>query len=909
MRTIPVSMRRSLFDPERVTWYVRADEDFRPSVEDMVRGFPGIDAEVFAAFGIVRINQTVVPRESWPYVRPRPDSDCPVAITLHLMPQGPGMGGGGSTGKNTALIIGTIALIAATAWIGGGGLVAAGLFAAGGTFAAGGIGASLAAAGVGLAGALAMQTLAGTPTLPRSKSLSGSPFDNQAAAVGITGNVLRPLQPIPRVLGQVRVSPPHLIRPYTKMVDGKVTAYACVGLAGKTDITDIRFNGIDDATFETVDVNSSETGAAQSLATENVAEQFPGELLSAHVIDPTDDGGRKLDDQATPANSCPKYHYFRTQGIPSKIRMRLLFPGGLFYIGDSTGEVRTGQMGILIEVRKVGDVSWIVLPILQYQSLLQREIRSQITLSWGTASATELTPSSNLYQIQRGAYDSRWGQTANAIYNFGAGTNAKNVARDGHQGWTIHMPTATFPQTAEYEVRIKRTSVGRGSDAAPAGLVSTDACFSFETVAAIDNVPGSDAKDSQILGSSQVLIESFATVRSGNPLVTTGLSYVEIEATEVQIDSISFLATSKVNTWSGSAWGTSGNSNSQNPAALMRHILFDTTLNSQPLTDALLEDADNESLTDWYDYCSSNNLECNYVCEGMSVEEILKIVCACGHASLRRSGTGYGVVVEKDRSAEAIVQIFGPQNSSEHSMRQTFQDPPVDSLFVTYLDETDDFKPKELSVVYTAGGNEQAIEFPGVTLDDRVEEVAQIALRQMALRQRFYQFTVGAEVLLSQRGDLVGYASDFLSGKRFAAWVNAPILNAAGAVLGVTLDRALDIADLAGDLFAAPDVFALADVFAGSQNVGIWIRQNSDGVLLQKQIDTTGLTTSRTLLFSSSIAGVGQAAADARFKGAACIVGILDNEVRRCIVQDIEWQQDMTARVTLVDEAPDIHDF
>lgn len=150
-----------------------------PTIADLVSGIirgerdrPGPPPRVFE-HGVVTINDHIVPRELWHVVRPHGNAVSPVIVGIHLAPAGGGDGGGAKV--FTALA--SIALMFATADVSGGAIPG---------LAAGSFGAELAAAGVGLIGALAIQALAPPPVTPPG------PARKESRLGLIAGNTARP---------------------------------------------------------------------------------------------------------------------------------------------------------------------------------------------------------------------------------------------------------------------------------------------------------------------------------------------------------------------------------------------------------------------------------------------------------------------------------------------------------------------------------------------------------------------------------------------------------------------------------------------------------------------------------------------------------------------------------------------
>lgn len=885
MEMVPVTVRPSLFDLETKTHYMPTGY----TVEEYLSRYPEQLPAEFWHIGVIALDGEIIPRHMWRRVKIK-RGKC---ICICLVPHGGGSGGGA---KTALTVIGAIALIAATAWIGGGALVP--LFGA--AFAQGATGALLASAAVGIAGSIALSALAPPPLMPKNKALAqgGNGAGNQLKFASIQANLLEPLQTIPTVLGLIQASPPHLVRPYTKMVNDKLTAYACVGFAGFLDITSIRLNGVDIATFDRVTSHTSEVGGALTLAIENCWENQPNDVLTKHRTDSEDDNGVLLEDQTTPTNSCPQYHYYRTFGIPGGgaaegVRIRLAFPSGIYQVQPTTGDLFRATVYVRIEIRRVGQVSWSLLPVLAFQASGVVPFRSEITLRWDGTSGTlaaetgTSTGSRNYDAYGRLGIAKAWVEACHADYVVDATNAVKNVERVSTTDWLIHVleSTAAHALSNEFEIRIKR-----GFHHAVTAAIEETSNFFGSVVDGTDDVIdsiGSTAAN-QIRSPVEVIVESVATIRSGASLDPTDLSYIEIEAVETAIESITATWETKAGNWGGASWGAVEASNTINVASLFRHVLINTRLNAEPLDSSLLEDdASGDSLVDWYTAANaaSPDLSCNMVVDGMSVEQVLQIIAACGHAAVRRSDR-WGVIYEFDRSALPIKQMFSPRNTWNNSVKILFPDPPVDALFATYLDSTDDYAPNELTIVQNIGGaNIEAIEYPGIVSSTRITERARLDLRQRKFRNKFYTFTTDAQILVIQRGDLVGYSYDVLESVRQSFRIVSVNLDGSGNMVGINVDEEVFLNNFFG------------------QNVGV-VMTRLDGTVTQKQVSMSGITATspsvKTLVFSSTLAGP---ITQSDFVGAHCMLGVLNSEYRRCLVFDIQFDVDLNATVALVDEA------
>jgi hypothetical protein len=103
-----------------------------------------------------------------------------------------------------------------------------------------------------------LSALAPPPVAP----LIGAAVEQKTIA-GITGNILTRGEYLPAVLGKMRVSPPLLANPYTRLINGDVFAFAIVGLFGQYTIANIKINGTAIEEFEDVTSHSPRARACR----------------------------------------------------------------------------------------------------------------------------------------------------------------------------------------------------------------------------------------------------------------------------------------------------------------------------------------------------------------------------------------------------------------------------------------------------------------------------------------------------------------------------------------------------------------------------------------------------------------------------------------------------------------------
>ncbi len=858
------------------------------SLAEIVACWPEPLPEVWEAFGVVCVNGEPVPRDWWPRVRPRGRGGQPVAVTLHVLPQG---GNAGKTVKNIGQIIGSIALIAATAWIGNGNIPGLSGFQA-----------KLLASIIGLAGSLALKAMAPPP--PKS---SGDGL-RQTAQAGAQINVLAPGAPLPTVLGTMRVSPPGVVAPYTSIDGQDLYSHAVVGLAGRHAVSSVKLNNVPIGDIKGVEYqvrNGRATDTALTLNAYTVLEQGTGQKVSQFNLR----DGNYIDGVVTDGSGFPTWHTYRMRGAADECHIRLYWPSGLIY-ADGEGKQHWVTQFVRLQCRRAGTTAWKTLPTVVIKAKIAREFRIRLRfflISGGGSTAKDLYGDDTLKTMVIGEtlnypntptirndylnyqVDSSWLDTG---YWKNSADGQRLVQGSGTYRDSVDFYMSNYGR-GEYEFRLKFGLP------VPDTNSRNDDTKSYRTF-----VAERDATDWHVVDNvmkkaitNDAYIETVTTLDNAYPLgVTNGLTLIAVKAKNTIINSISALFSKECNVYSGGNWNSIAATS--NPAELFRHVALDD-LNAEPLPSGLV---DLTNLQTWRSFCNTQGLTCNAIVEGRSVEQTLQIAAAAGHAAVRRSES-WGVIVEKQRVADAIVQVFSPRNTANISVARDFP-VPVHGLRVAYTDAADDYRPKE-TIVYDDGysaGNAtaiEAIEYEGKTNLAEVRKRARLDLKQLRLRTVRYSFDIDSAFMVCQRGDLVSFTYDVLDRRTDAAFVKSYDVNDSGQVRGLTLDATVNLSiPAAAEPWANDALWSEANAWTATSLPGIVVQRNN-GTISTHQIRETTATTHVTLVTAQS-----WAAAD--ILKAHVIGGILGQTTRRCIVFDIEPKDDFTARLTLVDEAPQI---
>jgi len=864
---------------------------------------------------VVRINGTVVPRGMWRHVRPKTDGATPVAVTISLPLQGGDQGGG----KSVLAAVAAIAILVVAA--------VAAPYIAGALYTAGTLGFKAVSAAVLAAGSSAAALAAAALTPPpaieaRADQRADSPELGSAFA---NGNILAPDGPIPIVIGRRKVFPPLACQPLVEIIGNDEVIEAIYVLNGPHDLANIKIGNVEIEDFPGVTYETREgwdSDAPIASIRRYADTQSPNTEVIKHRVDP--DNPRRLETGSNPQDSLPKWQRFVTTSNPDEIWLALSWGQGLV---DASSPSTAVGVPIRIRMRRKGAVSWTNLPEIHFTGQSISTYRKQLKLIWRNAPPAFPSPpnAAGPYAAFRYA-TGQDGTTAapvttpwEAHSDYGSsGFPATGVALYQDRA-EVYLSDATFPRGHQYEVEVMMGALYTKSTFNPTNYTYSSVkidFFAYDTIAiGFPAVPRS--LDSV---SYDMTVTRVSSVYRQDPIQKRGLATIAIVGKNVSVDEVSTEAARYVPDWDGSSW-----SNwvvTSNPAPHYRDILTGAhTVPRKRVPDSEVDDA---GLIAWRSWCASEGLEIAAVIDGASMGEVLTAVASTAYARPVRSHT-IGVMVDKDRTDEVPVQIFTPRNARSIGWRKTFTETP-DAYRVTFVDKDDDWTKRQILVPHPDVAPAQidlieTITYDAMTDEGLVTERAVFDLDQLRRRSTTYSLTADVESLVCQRGSLVGVSTDEMIEQ--AAW--GRIIDIArdgdGNIVRIVTDATVDILSSAY-IYDVADFYGIPDFYVQGVKTGLAIRAGDGPVFgVGEVFAVTEITWTDGLLWSngSGWARVADGEADL-FElatplddsdvisvGDLAVFGPIEEVYRRMIVTEIKPGADLTATLTLVDEAPELH--
>lgn len=843
----------------------------------------------FDEHGEILINGKPCPREWWGRVKPRSDRTVMVEMRMRLH-------GGGSTGKNIATIIASVALIAVATWITAGGAAPF----LGSAFAAGTFGATATAFAVTTVGALALRALVPPPATPKT------PDQPRLGQASLSGNVIEPDGVFPRVLGKRKIFAPMATFPWIEIVLQDEVVEGTYALSGPHQWTDLRadgqkFNQIDGLEYETRE--GWDDDPPLSMIQRYGRMDTPQIELSEHQMQ--QDNGDRIENQSNPESDLPRWHGQVSRFDPDEIHLHALFPQGINVPDDLTTKI---GVALRLRMRGLGQSGWLNLPEIHFRGNKTWPLKFYIKLFFG-GPPIPVNPIAN-FPANNGPYVAFGNVPDQASLNpsdVGAwvadasfplsGIRVSDRVQLNQDGVVFYLDTAAFSPGFKWEVQVMRSYTYNASDFNVTNYQlsgTVQALFAYKISGGLAVVAGD-----QLKRMGKCVWMRFGSLYNRYPIGRPGFALLAVRGTSINLQRISAIAAGYVQDRDAGEWGLW--KTTSNPAPHFRDIAVGNIIDDAMSVD-LLDDA---AMVAWRTACIDNNWTCDLIIDGKDARDVLALIAACGRARWYMADL-FSVVVDKDRTGEAEKQCFTPVNSNGFRFEKMF-DKPIDGLILEWFDKAIDYDTGDPIIVYRDGVTpELAKLFETVTIEgkvehDKVEDEGRFMLAVRDQRSAAYYLDADFESVISRNGDVVAIAHDVIEEhSRAARIVPDTFTEIAGLMTGMSLDAKVPVYDNTpiydvADLFAHPDLFHLGEV------TGIAIQLAHGGVLVKQLAGGTGAEVD-IVTFETPFAQPPDLKDDR-----PVAVGRLGHEKGRYIIRDIGRGRDFTATLTLVDEAPEIH--
>lgn len=845
------------------------------------------------------VNSQPVPRAMWPYVRPKTDGAIPVHVSIV-----PSVHGGDEGGKSIVAAVASIAILALTAF-------AASPLVIGGVFglAAGTTAATLASAGIVAAGSVisALATSALSPP-PAAEARSG--FDNDTAGKELgsafaSGNQIAPGGAIPACVGRRKMFPPMACQPLVEIVGDDEVVEVLYCLNGPHDfdhikVADVSIEDLTDVrnqSREGWDSDTPITLVSRYSSTDNANVKLVGHTCEADSAD--------LETQSSPDASLPQWQRFITQKGADEIWIAANFSG----FSDTEDPTNVMAVPIRVRARPRGSTQWKNFPEAHIAAKTYSVVRKQIKIIW-----TDEIPSIGTPPTINGpyvAFKETVGQdgiavlpetdawVAHELFNGGAGltdTARTNLVSDRID---FYVTDDAFPRYAQYEIEIMR-GYAHERDLLTASTYTYDTkirdFFSYEEDGSASIAVSSNKTVSPLT------VSRVSSIKNEHPVQRSGLALLALRGINVNIADVSIEAARYVQDWDGTEWATW--STTGNPAPHIRDVLTGTL--TTPTKRTPLSEIDEAGLLAFRSYCETFTHEVAAIIDERSMAEVLTAIASSAYGRMKRSHN-IGVSIDNDRSGDTFKQIFTPRDSRNFSWAKTFIE-PTDGFRVQFTDAADDWNSAAEVIVYAEGVTAdtasllETVSYDTMTTRHKVIARAKFDLAQKEARSTLYTLEAPAKYLTCQRGDLVGVSNDMLIKQSGWARIKSITRNGSDEITAIGLDSTLELPDSV-PAWGVTDAWAVSDAWAVGLKAYAHVQAYDGSVNSIGPVTGTGADP----LFSNALA-LDTAIVNAAIEvGNLIVVGPSEEVFKRMIVLDIKPGKDLTATLTLVDEAPDLH--
>lgn len=848
------------------------------------------------------VNSQPVPRSMWPYVRPKVAGKLPVHVAVVPMVHGGGDDGGG---KSIVAAVASIAILALTAF-------AASPLVVGGVLGLSGTAASLASAGIVAAGsvigALAKAALSPPPAAQARSSFDDETTGKDLGSAFADGNILAPGGAIPVCVGRRKVFPPFACQPLVEIVGDDEVVEALYCLNGPHDLDNIKvanvpINDLPDVRHQVREGWDSD--GAVSLVSRYAATQNANIKLIGHTCAAD---SAELDTKSSPEDSLPQWQRFTVAKYADEIWLALAFSG----FSDTQDPTTVMAVPIRIRIRLKGASVWQNLPEVHITAKTYSTVRKQVKIIWDeTPPPVPTPPTANGPYV---AFKETIGQdgstvspstdawVAHEIFDGGAGLTDVTRISLQQDRFDFYLSEAAFPRVGQYEVEIMRGYAHEKDRFTPATYLYNNGSNNYvRDFFKYESADGGSIAVSSNDTVSPLTVLRVSAVKNEHPVQRSGLALLAVRGTNVGVTDVSIEAARYVQDWDGTewaAWSTTGN-----PAPHIRDVLTGNL--TAPAKRVPASELDEAGLLAFRTYCETYTHNVAAIIDERSMAEVLTAIASSAYGKMKRSHN-VGVVIDNDRSNDTFKQVFTPRDSRNFSWAKTFIE-PVDGFRVSYVDANDDWQTVEMPV-YADGKSKdtasllEAVSYDTITDRHKVIARARFDLKHTLLRSNLYTLEAPAMYLTCQRGDLVGVSNDMLIKQSGWARIKSITRNGSDEITAITLDSTIDMPDSV-PFWDVTDFWGISDIWAQGAKAYAYVQAFDGTINALGAVTGTGDDPTYSNALEPDTAVVNNSIE----VGNLLVAGPSTEVFKRMIVLDIRPGKDLTATLTLVDEAPELH--
>lgn len=294
-----------------------------------------------------------------------------------------------------------------------------------------------------------------------------------------------------------------------------------------------------------------------------------------------------------------------------------------------------------------------------------------------------------------------------------------------------------------------------------------------------------------------------------------------------------------------------------------------------------------DEIRDWHDHCRTNDLEFSRVYDyEISLDAAIRDVCAVGRAVPRTTGGLRGVSIDRRKDPLTAFPLT-PHNTWGFEGKREFKENDTHGFRMKFRDRTNDFKTAIREVIRpdlpdgVEATNFQEIEPPGITHPKQIYIEGFKRWLEVIHRPDAYTNNIDIQSRLLQHGDLGAISHRLIH----QAQRSGAVVAVRGNVVAISED-----VDMAGENDYAVKFQRIEEVGGGDAVTKVLVRSVKTVAGTSRLLQLTG---------SGELPEVG----DLAWFGRSSMEDML------AVIQNLEPNDDLNARLTLVDQANQIFDI